>query len=136
MVKVNASVKAGPDPLTNQYRLDIDRLPAGSAFRIAFYTVVPEQTMPYQMCKNYPDDFSDPEKMDEHRECHFFLDGKYQFLLRDEYVTSEVFVPLLFKADSRTIKSYPVQDSHEPWKVWRGVLGSGAVLSVNSKGQS
>jgi len=131
MVKGTGSVKARPDPLTTQYRLDIDRLPAGSTFRIAFYTVVPEQTMPYQMSKNYPDDFADPEKMDEHKECHFHLDGRYQFVLRNEFVANELFVPLLFKSDSRTIKSYPVQDIHEPWKIWRGVLGSGADLSTS-----
>ncbi len=56
----NARVTAGPDVPTQNFRLEIDRLPANSHFRIAFYTVVPEQTMPYRLCK-FLDNFPDPE---------------------------------------------------------------------------
>ena len=52
------SVEMWTNPLTMHYRVDADRFPADSEFRIAFYTVVPEYTMQYQMCKRYPESFS------------------------------------------------------------------------------
>ncbi len=76
------------------------------------------------MCK------ADPEEMDSHKERHFYLEGCYQFLLRGEFVTNACFVPLLFKTKERTITSYPVQETTEPWKIWRVMLGSGATLTV------
>jgi hypothetical protein len=128
-----ASVEMRSPPLTMHYRVDADRLPAGGEFRVAFYTVVPEQTMHYQMCKRYPEDFNDPEDMDTHKECHFYLRGGYKFLLRGEYVPNEYFVPLLFKAAERRIVSYPVQDTKAPWKVWEASLMSGATLRVGGQ---
>ncbi len=86
--------------------------------------------MPYQLCKMSDDFMKDPEEMDSHKECHFYLEGSYQFMLRNEYVTTSFFVPLLFKAHERKIKSYSVQDTVEPWHVWRGQLMSGGTLQV------
>jgi hypothetical protein len=125
-----------PHP-THQWNLEIDRLPANSEFRIAFYSVVPDgsmPSMPYEQCKTLPNVFKDPEQMDTHKECYFYLDGAYQFLLRGEYVPSTLFVPLLYKAAGRAISSYSVQDSIQPWKVWGEVISSGATLRVGAGG--
>lgn len=136
-VSGNASVTAHPSGPTHQWNLAIERLPANSEFRIAFYTVLPDESMPsmpYQLCQTAPEVFNDPERMDEHKECFFYLDGTYQFVLRGEYVPVTLFVPLLFKAKERTARSYPVQDSIQPWKVWRDVMGSGATLAAGGSG--
>jgi hypothetical protein len=93
--------------------------------------------MPYDLFRLNPgSDWEDPEKMDEHKECHFYLEGTYQFLLRNEYVTGNFFVPLLFKAEPRTVTSYPVQDSSFPWKVWSGTISRGATLGVGGVPQA
>ena len=139
IVRGNATVTAHPLGPTHQWNLEIDRLPANSEFCFAFYTVVPDESMPsmpYQKCKTLPDLFKDPEEMATHKECHFYLKGSYQFVLRNEFVTTAIFVPLLFKAKERAINSYPVQDSPEPWKVWNDVLCSGATLKVGGGNNS
>lgn len=131
----DACATVGRPIATTHHLLEADNLGAGAKFVTAFYTTKPEMTMPYDLVLLNPDsDFADPAKMDEHKECHFHILGTYQFLLRGEYVTGSVFVPLLFSAESRTIVSYPVQDTTEPWKVWHGVVMRGATLQTGPGG--
>lgn len=133
----DASATVGRPIATMHHLLEADNLGAGAKITTAFYTAKPEMTMPYDLVRLNPESgFADPAKMDEHKECHFYLQGTYQFLLRKEYVTGTVFVPLLFNAESRTVASYPVQDTTEPWKVWHGVVMKGATLRTGPGGSA
>jgi hypothetical protein len=120
---------------TTQHRLQINKLAPGAVFSTGVYTARPEQTMPYDWTRINPDGgCDDPEKMDEHKVCFFYLEGTYQFQLRDEYVTAEFFVPLHFEAATRTITSRPVQTSSAPWTIPSTQLGGGATLKVGTGG--
>jgi len=133
----DATVNRAPPVLNTNHLLEADKIGPRSKIMAAFYTVKPLFTMPYELCRLNPgSDFEDPEKMDEHKICHFFLEGQYQFLLRNEYVNGFFFVPLLFKADSRCTTSYPVQDTVDPWQTWRGTIWRGATLHTGPGGSA
>jgi hypothetical protein len=50
----------------------------------------------------------------ENHELSAYFQGTYQFVLRGEYVTVEILVPLKYMFKDRIIVSLPVQDSPEP----------------------
>jgi hypothetical protein len=134
-VSGNASVTQGPKVATRHHVLQVDNLGPQQKIVSGFYTAKPDMTMPYDFVRLNPDsNFEDPEKMDEHKICFFFLEGTYQFMLRGEYVTGKVFVPLFFKADTRMTTSRPVQTSTERWRVARAELSSGANLQTGNGG--
>lgn len=132
-VRGNASVTDGAKVPTTQWTIQAARLGPGQRIVLGFYTAKPDMTMPYDFVRLNPDsNFEDPEKMDEHKVCFFFIDGSYQFMLRNEYVTGKSFVPLFFKADTRMTTSRPVQASSEPWRVPRTEVNRGADLKTGS----
>jgi hypothetical protein len=136
-VSGGGSVTQGPKVPTRHHILQADKLGPHQKIVTGFYTAKPEQTMPYDFVRLNPDsNFEDPEKMDEHKICFFFLEGTYQFLLRGEYVTGKLFVPLFFKADPRMTESRPVQTSSEPWRVARAEFTRGANLQTGKGGMT
>jgi hypothetical protein len=135
VVRGNASATDGQKVPTTHWTLQADKLGPGQRIVLGFYTAKPEMTMQYDLVRLNPDlNHEDPEKMDEHKICFYFLEGKYQFLLRSEYVTGNVFVPLSFKADTRMTESRPVQTSSDPWRVARASLTRGADLKIGKGG--
>lgn len=62
-----------------------------------------------------PVPMADPDSLPETNDLRWFLHGSFQFLLRGEYVTSEILVPLRYKFKDRKITSLPCEPSAEKW---------------------
>jgi len=130
-VSGSGMITAGPSAPTTHCRLEIEKLPALSECRFAFYTIAPDDTMPTMPYSPGPMgiEFSgNPEEMETTKMCHFYLEGTYKFLMRGEFIESKLFVPLFFKVAERCIKSLPVQPTTGPWRPWRYTMSSGFVM--------
>jgi hypothetical protein len=130
-VNGNGSVTLGRQVPTTQCRLEIEKLPASSECRLAFYTIAPDETLPTMPYSRGPmgiESFGDPEVMQTTKVCHFYLEGSYKFLMRGEFIEAKLFVPLFFKVADRSIGSLPVQGTTERWRRWTYALSPGFVL--------
>jgi hypothetical protein len=130
-VSGQGSITAGRRVPTTQCRVEIAELPALSEYRIAFYTIPPDDTLPTMPYSPGPmgiELFGNPEDMEATKVCHFYLEGTYQFFLRGEFVEAKFFVPLFFKVAGRCITSLPVQTTTDPWHPWRHTMSSGVVM--------
>jgi hypothetical protein len=58
------------------------------------------------------------------------LQGSYQFVLRGEYVTSEIVVPLRYKFKDKKISSLPCESSAEKWHLTPAQIFPGVQLKV------
>jgi hypothetical protein len=133
LIRGQGCITAGPPVPTTQCRLEIEKLPASSESRLAFYTIAPDETMPTMPYSHGPmgvEFFGNPEDMETTKVCHFYLEGTYKFLMRGEFIESKVFVPLFFKVAERRIRSLPVQATAEPWRCFCWMMGSGATLQA------
>jgi hypothetical protein len=133
VIRGEGSVTAGPPVPTTQCRVEIEKLPASSESRLAFYTIAPDDTMPTMPYSPGPmgrEFFGNPEDMETTKVCHFYMGGTYQFVHRGEFVKGTLFVPILFIAAERRATSLPVQQTTEPYKVFRFTMGSGATIRV------
>jgi hypothetical protein len=125
------SITAGPPAPTTQCRLEIEKLPALSECRLAFYTIAPDETMPTMPYSPGPmgiEFFGNPEDMETTKVCHFYLQGTYKYLMRGEFIEGKFFVPLFFKVAERCITSLPVQATTDPWRPWQYTMGSGFAI--------
>jgi hypothetical protein len=130
-VSGEGSITARPAGPTTQCRLEIEKLPALSECRLAFYTIAPDGTMPTMPYSPGPmgsEFFANPADMEATKVCHFYLEGTYKFLMRGEFIEGKLFLPLFFKVTARRITSLPVQASTDPWRVWRYTLVSGFAM--------
>jgi hypothetical protein len=130
-VSGHLSITAGRPVPTTQCRLEIEKLPALSECRQAFYTIAPDDTMPTMPYSPGPtgiEFFGNPEDMETTKVCHFYLQGTYKFLLRGEFIEGQFFVPLFFKVSERAISSLPVQVTTDPWHPWSYTMRAGIVM--------
>jgi hypothetical protein len=130
-VSGHGSITAGPPVPTTQCRLEIEKLPALSECRLAFYTIPPDDTMPTMPYSPGPmgiEFFGNPEDMETTKVCHFYLEGTYKFLMRGEFIEGKLFVPLFFNVAERCVTSLPVQATTDPWRRWSYTMGSGFVM--------
>jgi hypothetical protein len=105
-----------PGPIPN-HTLEIDVLPASEAITISCYTFAPAQMMLYDTIDSPPRPCEDPDAIIPPDLLNFFVEGTYQFLLRGEYVTADIFVPLRYSWRKREITTLPGQTSPEGWRV-------------------
>ncbi|MGI8978578.1 MAG: hypothetical protein ACR2FY_05095 [Pirellulaceae bacterium] len=114
-----------PQNLAQNLILEIQVLSPAESVIIPFYTCDPQ----YQAETDQPVDCEiDLDSIYTGFRTPFFLEGTYQFLLRGEYVTTEIFVPLRYSYKNRTIASFPSQISREPWEVTPTILFRGVQL--------
>jgi hypothetical protein len=71
----------------------------------------------YDTLDSPPRPREDPDAIIPPDLINFFVEGTYQFLLRGEYVTAGIFVPLRYSWRSREITTLPGQTSPEGWRV-------------------
>jgi hypothetical protein len=109
-------VATRPEPIPN-HTLSIDVLPASETLTIAFYTFAPAQVMLYDTPNSTPRPCEDPDAILPQDLIQFFMEGSYQFLLRGEYVTADLFVPLRYSWRRREITTLPAQASRGGWRV-------------------
>jgi hypothetical protein len=109
-------VAASSGPIPN-HTLSVDVLPASEILSIAFYTFAPAQVMLYDTPESSPQPCEDPDAILPQDLIQFFIEGSYQFLLRGEYVSVEIFVPLRYSWRSREITTLPAQPSRDGWRV-------------------
>ncbi len=109
-------VATRPGPIPN-HTLAINMLSASETFTIACYTFAPAQVVLYDTLDSPPRPAEDPDAIMPEDLIHFFIEGSYQFLLRGEYVTADVFVPLRYSWRNRVITTLPGQPSREGWRV-------------------
>jgi hypothetical protein len=117
----DAKVVEGQKRPTTRHTLQIPMIGPQELISIAFFTIDPH----YFVIVDPPNpDFGpgvDLDALFPENHIRFFLEGSYQFLLRGEYVTTELFVPMRYGYKSREVASLPVQTSSEPWDVARSV---------------
>jgi hypothetical protein len=116
-----AVLNADPSPTPN-HTLDIARLGAKENITIPFFTVKWFQMMRLSDPAAPPGAASfipieDPDSLPETNSLQWFLQGSFQFLLRGEYVTNELLVPLRYKFKDRKINSLPCESSVEAWRL-------------------
>jgi hypothetical protein len=116
-----AVLNADASPTPN-HTLEIPRLGANENVSIPFYTVQHYQVMmtPGPVTAPGPAEFvpmPDPDALPETNQLHWFLQGSYQFLLRGEYVTTEILVPLRYKFKDRKVTSLRCESSAEAWEL-------------------
>jgi hypothetical protein len=109
-------VATSPGPTPN-HTLSVDVLPASETLNIACYTFSPAQIMLYDTPESSPRPCEDPDAIIPLDLIHFFIEGSYQFLLRGEYLTADIFVPLRYSWRRREITTLPVQPSRDGWTV-------------------
>jgi hypothetical protein len=110
----NAELQA---PTPNQ-TLEIPRLSAGETVALLLYTLsdfhvrmTDDPSLPSRPVE-------DPDSIlpQDHR-LWCYMEGTYQYVLRGEYITAVVFVPLRYSFRNRTITSLPCEASCEAWEL-------------------
>jgi hypothetical protein len=114
-----AVLNTEPAPTPN-HTLDIQRIGANENIAIPFFTVSYYQMMLIPNSQPIPGPvqpvpMADPDSLAETNALRWFLHGSFQFLLRGEYVTNEILVPLRYKFKDRKIASLPCESSAEKW---------------------
>jgi len=100
---------------TANHRLAISEIPAGERVELSFYTANPAEVKIIDSPEGPWRPAPDPDSALPPNRLTFFIEGTYQFVLRGEYVTTEILVPLKFNFKERLITSLPAQASREPW---------------------
>jgi hypothetical protein len=128
-IQPGAAVRAPEQSWTPNHTLEIPKPSASETVIIPFYTmafyrvgVTPDPAVPMTQVE-------DPDAIlpQDHR-LWWFPEGTYQFLLRGEYVTTDLFVPLRYSFRARTVTSLPCQASSEGWELLPTMLFPGVHL--------
>ncbi len=103
---------------TPNHTFDAPRVSANETIAVPIYT------LPYFQVSATPDPShplvlgEDPDAfLPQDRRVWWYLEGSYQFLLRGEYVTNELFVPLRYSFRDRAVTSLPCESSAEGWEI-------------------
>jgi hypothetical protein len=119
-VQTGGAVRAGDEKPSANHLLEIAALSAKEYVQFSFYTagegillISDSPGSPPRRAEN-PDEILQmlPQNL-----VHFFLEGTYQFVLRGEYITADVFVPLRYNFKDRITTSLPCRSSRESWNV-------------------
>ncbi len=108
-------VSAGQEMPTTNHILTLSHIPPGDQVELSLYTGNPVEVMICDESGGPLRPAPDPDNVFPPHHLLFFLKGTYQFILRGEYVTVEILVPLQYIFKDRLLTSLPVQDSVEPW---------------------
>jgi len=111
------TVAAAKEVPTTNHLLAISQIPPGECVDLSFYTANPVEVRIFDTPEGPWRPAPDPDTAFPENHLMFFLEGSYQFVLRGEYVTVEILLPLKYKFKDRVIASLPVQVSREPWNV-------------------
>jgi hypothetical protein len=112
-----ANTEQAPTP---NHTLDIQRLGANEIVIIPFFTISYFQMMLITDPQSAhspvePVPMHDPDALPETNYLRWFLQGSFQFLLRGEYMTNEILVPLRYKFKDRKTMSLPCEPSTDSW---------------------
>jgi len=102
-----------PAPTPN-HTLDIQQISPNENIVIPFYTIEYFRVMMTTGPVTTPGPVDmvpmpDPDSMPETADLRWFLHGSYQFMLRGEYVTSEILVPIRYKFKDRKLTTLPCE---------------------------
>jgi hypothetical protein len=110
-------VASPPEAPTTNHVLSISQIPPGEQVELSFYTANPVEVRISDTPEGPLRPAPDPDAAFPPNYLMFFLEGTYQFVLRGEYVTTDILVPLKYNFKDRVITSLPAQGSREPWEV-------------------
>ena len=116
-VQTGGKVVGKNDGKLPNHLLSIDVLPASEVFTIAFYTFAPAQVQLFDPATFQPLPTGDIDAILPLDLITFFVEGSYQFLLRGEYVTADVFIPLRYSWKNRAITTLAAQSSRAGYRV-------------------
>ena len=111
VIKGKGSVSVPPQQPSSLCVLEIDRIPAHVQIEMVFCTVPPRPPEEGPSPALWDSMFNDPDLIPH------FINGTYQFTVRNEYLTHPFFVPLVGDKDKRTITAEPVQEPPAPKRI-------------------
>lgn len=100
---------------TMVHKVDIPVVSALEVISFGFYTLDPHYKVIFD--GPAPERPVDIDELHEENLITFFIEGTYQFVLRDEFVVATFFVPFRYQFKDRVISSLPPEENRENWTV-------------------
>lgn len=111
VIKGKGSVTVPPQQPSSLCQLGIDRLPAQTQIEVVFWTIPPRPTEEGPSPGLWDGMFVDPEVISH------FINGTFQFMVRNEYLTRTFFARLVGDTEKRTVIAEPVRESPAPKRI-------------------
>jgi hypothetical protein len=128
-VQPGGAVRSPEQARTPNHTLEVPRLSASETVIIPFYTlafyvvgITPDLSTPMTQAEN-PD-----AVLPQGHRLRWYIAGTFQFMLRGEYVTTGLFVPLRYSFCRREITSLPCESSSDAWELIPTILLPGVQL--------
>lgn len=100
-------------PITGQFEIGIERLPANSAVAIEFYTSNGEDASRYLRFVNWLPPGCSPSENEQF--LRFYLQGRFQYEYRVATLSREVFAPISFDSAKRSMRIVEVRSDQGDW---------------------